>query len=307
MIRRIFAIWPPAGVLATAGLIYAGFQGFFIYLEISFGVRIFSWPDTDFLRVIMIGFAVGYAVYRVAAFHPAFRTDYYEWLRGTPWTSRKPLPLGPIHVVWQDLLMLAVLLALTWPRAEWLSVVVLQGFIVAFLLTLGLTHLYTGQKAWGYAALFGLGFAVWLGRDMPSFLARLPLSIWSPSWVYALPWPRSPGKTRPVCNRRPKPSRTSASLRQRTSIRWVGRMIGSGRRGWMNATPAGTSSWSGVCCWDGGFLSCTINFASPALPATDMLPTICSSDLAFSSIGSPRIATGTCLRSTFEADWQQAA
>jgi hypothetical protein len=176
MIRRIFAIWPPAGVLATAGLIYLGFQAFYIYLEVGLRVPVFSLrDDTELLLLIVLGFGVLYAAYRIASFHPAFRADYYEWLSGTPWTSRKPLPLGPIHLVWQDALLLAIAFALAWPRADGLAIVVVQGFLLAYLLCLGFTHYFTGQKAWGYAVLFGVGFMILFARALPMFFGTASL------------------------------------------------------------------------------------------------------------------------------------
>ena len=41
-------------------------------------------------------------LYRASAFDPLLRRDYYRWLAASPWTARKPLPNGPIHIVWQD-------------------------------------------------------------------------------------------------------------------------------------------------------------------------------------------------------------
>jgi hypothetical protein len=102
--------------------------------------------------------ALLYAVFRVWAFHPALRPSYYRWLSGTPWTSQKPLPLGPIHLVLQDVLILGVMAGLCWPRAELEAHRVLQAFLSCYLAMLAITHFSTGQKGWAYAVAFGLGF-----------------------------------------------------------------------------------------------------------------------------------------------------
>jgi hypothetical protein len=296
MIRRIFAIWPSPGLLAVASLIYFAFQAFFIYFEVSFGVPIFSWPDTNFLLVIMVGFVVMHAVYRIAAFHPAFRADYYEWLCGTPWTSRKPLPLGPIHLVWQDALLLAITFALAWPRAGWSAVVLIHWFLVAYLLTLGLTHLYTGQKTWGYAVLFGLGFAVWFARELPIFFASCGLVylvayLGLRTALAAFPWEDATSLQQAIIAFKrvgQHPAKDDHSLG------WPYDRLGPQR---MDDSDPG---WDFKLVW--GVLMgwwCIIDFASPATPATDMSPTICSSDLAFSFLGCSITAMATCRRSIF--------
>ncbi len=176
MRRRILAVWPPVWTLAAAGLVYAIFQGACLFEEVSIGVPIFSMRDgAMFLLVIMTVFAILYAAYRAAAFHPAYRPQYYEWLCNTPWTSKKPLPLGPIHLVWQDVLLLASAFALAWLRAEWLSIVVIQGFLVAYFLILGFTHYFAHQKAWAYATLVGVGVLILYARDLPIFFISAAL------------------------------------------------------------------------------------------------------------------------------------
>ncbi len=57
--------------------------------------------------------AVFWGVRRVAAFHPWYNGDYRRWLGQTPWTSRKPLPMGPVVPTWGDGLYLATILLLS--------------------------------------------------------------------------------------------------------------------------------------------------------------------------------------------------
>ena len=117
-----------------------------------------------------------YGVFRVAAFHPVFRPKYRGWLEQTPWTGRKPLPLGPIHLVWQDVVVLGiVVLALhgtplgrLW--APW-------AFLLAYLGTLGVSFWLTGPWWMGYLVLFGLGLAVRLAVEPLVALAALAADL----------------------------------------------------------------------------------------------------------------------------------
>jgi hypothetical protein len=59
--------------------------------------------------LLFTGGAVGYALYRVATTYPRAELPYGKWLRTTPWDHTKALPLGPVHLVWQDLLALLLL------------------------------------------------------------------------------------------------------------------------------------------------------------------------------------------------------
>jgi hypothetical protein len=66
-------------------------------------------PEAHIPPFGMLVFIAGaYGCYRVWAFHPAIRGDYREWLARTPWTAELPMPLGPLHLVWQDLVYLAL-------------------------------------------------------------------------------------------------------------------------------------------------------------------------------------------------------
>lgn len=62
--------------------------------------------------VVLIAWGVVYGLYRSIAFHPVWRAPYRNWLAVSPWRPGLPLPLGPVHLVWQDALFMAVLVAL---------------------------------------------------------------------------------------------------------------------------------------------------------------------------------------------------
>jgi hypothetical protein len=56
-------------------------------------------------------FATLYGFYRAAVFHPVASRSYGTWLAQTPWRYPQPLPLGPLAFVWQDLVVIALLLS----------------------------------------------------------------------------------------------------------------------------------------------------------------------------------------------------
>jgi hypothetical protein len=149
-------------------------------------------PRDGFVILAMAAFGV----FRAAAFHPMFRPKYREWLELTPWTIRKPLPLGPIQVVWQDAIVLGiVMLALHGSLLG--RVWALWAFFLAYLATLGISFLLTGPWWMAYLVLFGLGVSVRL-----AFEPFVALSAMIPVYAIAMigrdmalarfPWPESP-------------------------------------------------------------------------------------------------------------------
>lgn len=63
---------------------------------------------------VILCLVAGFAIFRVAAYHPLLRPEYREWLKITPWRRGMPLPLGPVHPTLADALIvgaLAMLLA----------------------------------------------------------------------------------------------------------------------------------------------------------------------------------------------------
>jgi hypothetical protein len=113
------------------------------------------------IAVPPILFAIIYGVFRVYGFHPIFNPAYRDWLATTPWTPAKPLPLGPVHLVGADVLLLAVAMGVTWPFTG--AMPALQ-FVIVFLATycLALMSALFSSEEWfgGYALWFGLGLMV---------------------------------------------------------------------------------------------------------------------------------------------------
>ena len=54
---------------------------------------------------VVIGF---YSVLRVTGYHPLGDSGYSTWLSTTPWRKGVRLPLGPLHLVWEDIVTVGV-------------------------------------------------------------------------------------------------------------------------------------------------------------------------------------------------------
>ena len=67
--------------------------------------------------------------YRAIAFHPYFRPGYLRWLKGTPWTVSKPLPLGPLELVPEDGLALGLLALLGTTLPDFTSLYIINMFL----------------------------------------------------------------------------------------------------------------------------------------------------------------------------------
>jgi hypothetical protein len=115
--------------------------------------------------------ALGHGITRVVGFHPAYRPDYCDWLERTPWTSRKPLPLGPVRWVWADGLFIAGLTALAWVDGRIDPIRIVAFPLLSHALALTPALFATGAAASGYASAFALGLAVRVGLSRWEFLA----------------------------------------------------------------------------------------------------------------------------------------
>jgi hypothetical protein len=110
-------------------------------------------------RILLIVFSVLCGVNRVTGAHPYYSGPCKEWLALTPWTSRKPLPLGPVAPTWGDGLYMATVILLSATQPEPRSMQLLCLFLLGHLLAL-LPTLWLGSWAIGYTTAAGLGLAV---------------------------------------------------------------------------------------------------------------------------------------------------
>jgi hypothetical protein len=169
MIRWLRVVLPPRWICLVGALFYVAFQASDLFVEWHSRQPFFSMHDPVMLRVFCL-LASLYGVYRVWAVHPALRPGYYDWLASTPWNSRKPLPLGPIQLVWQDVLAVGTAVALQWPRMHVQSLHLVQVFLGSYLATLAAAHILTGEKLYAHGIGFGIGLMVLLFLDLPSSL-----------------------------------------------------------------------------------------------------------------------------------------
>ena len=158
MIRWLRIVMPPPWTVLLAVFWYVGLDVFLLSAEWRLGLPYNSIVESKIFIGSMGFLVVGYAVYRVWAFHPALRPSYYFWLLATPWTSQKRLPFGPVHLVIQDVFVLAAVVGLCWPRCGIKSLVVLQVFLACYCLLLCNVLVYTGQRPWANVGAVGLGF-----------------------------------------------------------------------------------------------------------------------------------------------------
>ncbi|NQT12930.1 MAG: hypothetical protein HQ582_09280 [Planctomycetes bacterium] len=166
---RSFSRWmrevlPPGWAIAIALLFYLFAEAWYLWWRWWVGIPEACEPILR-LRDGYVGLTCAlYGVFRVCAFHPAFRPRYRQWLSLTPWTSEKPLPLGPIHLVAQDLVVLLVALLLLHDSPIGL-VLVPSAFLGAYLIAACLALLLTDIWKTAYALAFGIGLAARLANQ----------------------------------------------------------------------------------------------------------------------------------------------
>lgn len=161
-IRWMRVVLPPAWALWTFVLMCAATEGFVrgsLWWLHHLGVDDPPSQEFMFLRDLVIGISLGsYGAYRAMGFHPVFWPEYRRWLEQTPWTSRQPLPVGPVHLVLQDFVIVLSVLPLFHSSLA-SAVAIACAFLVAYLVPLGTSLAITGPKGWAYAIAFGLGLA----------------------------------------------------------------------------------------------------------------------------------------------------
>ena len=161
MSSRLRLVLPTADTLGTAAFCFLVIQGCRVYAEWRGGAPLL--PGDVILHVadeFLRGCALALGLFRVVAFHPFYRPGYRAWLERTPWTYRKPLPMGPVALVWEDgvALLALVLLTLTVPGCDPIRLLAL--FTLSYLAALALTLGPTGEPAYGYLLGFGIGLMV---------------------------------------------------------------------------------------------------------------------------------------------------
>jgi hypothetical protein len=167
-------VWPPAWVFV---LFCAGCVAMVAWMPpyAYYASGTFMWSETRELSRMTLTFApilamALYALYRVWGFHPALRPDGYGcWLQLTPWNAELPLPFGPVSLVAQDVLLLAI------------------GTVPAMLVFPSFT--FTGLRVFALVYLLGLLYALfstrqWAAAYAVSFGTGAMIYVWPVEWMY---------------------------------------------------------------------------------------------------------------------------
>lgn len=157
-------------VIAPSWVVTGLVVGWFPYLLfLSLWLFVVGGPIDREAREIAVGslglLATLYGLYRVVRFHPVCRPAYREWLARTPWTPDRPLPDGPVLLVPQDAVVLALLGVPAWlvfGPAAW---PLFPAFVLAYLLSLALMFLVTGPRVVAYLVLFGIVAMIGLAQN----------------------------------------------------------------------------------------------------------------------------------------------
>jgi hypothetical protein len=162
MMRRFRMLLPPDWVLVFFGVscVLALLPG--LFMGQRFGVVP---PQARRPPQLVLGASlILYGVYRVLAFHPAYRAQYRRWLELTPWRWPGPLPVGPIQIVWEDVLIVASLAAIASSVVGLSPAGAVALFLGGYLAAIAPTFWVTGIRAFGYATLFLLASAFGAAR-----------------------------------------------------------------------------------------------------------------------------------------------
>ena len=108
----------------------------------------------------MLYAAAAYGSYRAIHFHPFLRPDYGKWLRHSPWTSKLPLPNGPVYLVWQDAILLALATTLSMRSDQIHPLAAAAAFLACYLVVTALTLKLTSEGTYAFLVLMTIGGGV---------------------------------------------------------------------------------------------------------------------------------------------------
>jgi hypothetical protein len=168
-------VWPAPGLVGAFVVIY-GLVSVYFWLIAQTAPEparsTFDVPEAVSCCEIILGFTAAlYATYRLLRFHPACNPGYSRWLKLSPWTADRPLPAGPVHLVWQDAVVVGALAAIgIWQHVNPLLPV--TAFIFVYLAWF--TVLLAFTRRWG--SCLALGF-LWPSLMLPGIAPVPPTSV----------------------------------------------------------------------------------------------------------------------------------
>ena len=176
-------VWPPLWAVIVFTFIYGTLEAGTWLIHYRYSSNPSDFEEIRILRaVVLVGAGVVYAIYRSWRFHPACNPAYAAWLTLSPWAAEKPLPLGPIHPVWQDAIVVAALAGLAHWRARIEPMALLYAFGLAYLIMM--TLLLAITRSWRSCLVLGL---LWPALLLPGIqglpeqaavMAAIVLFIW---------------------------------------------------------------------------------------------------------------------------------
>ncbi len=153
--------------------------------------RELSQMQNQLLSIIPPALIAIYGIRRVAAYHPQFERRYSHWLRTVPWTAGMPLPLGPVHLVWEDAfpVFIAIYIVI---RAGGDPFIPLTAFVVAYLFAM-LPLITTGEHIFGYVIGFGMAALYLMWPFHAIIVALLAVMLVTSQavhsrWMKKFPW-----------------------------------------------------------------------------------------------------------------------
>jgi hypothetical protein len=255
---RWSALWPPAPMVAVFVIIYGILEAGLWAIEHAAGnlrSEISTMPEIRNIRLVILGGAAGvFALYRLWRFHPACNLGYAAWLKSSPWNPEKPLPLGPVHLVWQDAVTIGVLAGIAHWHAHVDPAMPAVVFGVTYLVAMTLLLLFT--RTWMPCLVLGFlwpALSLPLLRGLPSLgiFAAIILVIWygHRQSLRSFPWPR--GGAAAADSPPPRPARSWLEIEIRIPV--------------MSSAPAAQTSSLG---WPAQWLSPKVGNAPVSAPTS---------------------------------------
>ncbi|MCA9069009.1 MAG: hypothetical protein KDA84_08805, partial [Planctomycetaceae bacterium] len=133
-----------------------------------------------------------YGFFRSIYFQPALFEGYRTWLIHTPWRYGLPLPEGPVRLVLQDGVIVALLSGVGyghWPELWW---VVPCVFLSAYLLGTFIAFQRTEHFRHAYLLVLGLGVPV-LNYQRPAVVAVVLVGLYGIAYHGLRDWLKTPG------------------------------------------------------------------------------------------------------------------